>query len=65
MSRNSEIKEGAISLKRGLDLVEFLLEGAEIEYLNIETEEGSTIELTSGITFLFDDRNELVDIYNN
>ena len=59
-SVRGDLKEGAVSLKRGLELVEFLLESAEIEYLNVN---GKTIELNNGVIFLFNDSEELVDIY--
>ena len=57
-----EINNRAVLLKKGAELVEFLLESAEMEYLNIDTSEGSVIELSNGIVFIFDDLNELVDI---
>ena len=59
------VRNGAVMLKKGSELVEFLLEDAEMEYINVDTKDGMFIELANGITFLFDDNDELVDICNN
>jgi len=63
MSDNTgDVKNGSMTLKKGADLIEFLLEGAEMEYFSTDIENGKTIELPNGIFFIFDNNGELTDI---
>ncbi len=59
---NGDIKNGAMTLKKDIELVEFILENAEMEYLNTEGFEGRIIELQNGVVFYFGKGNELINI---
>ena len=61
---NGELKNGSIALKQDFELVQYLLENAELEYFDVEVNlTGERMfQLPNGIHFLFNGNNELIGI---